>query len=497
MAPVEEAKELEAETSLVSLPTIETVASESDDPPVDDKSWKKGSLAATQRGRVQRPFFQDAIVPPPNGSIVPVLYKPRRRSRCCVFGGDDGSNRMPWSTFFAIGLGALVSFIVVVALIARVGHNMRSGNPKDNRHVTMYPTLSPSTVEPTSSEPSMPPTISPAPTLTPAPTPPETTAVPSTVPTPDRANPPGSIVAKYGLLEARNTRLVSQVTGTEVQLKGMSLFWTNTGWEGHVFYTEGVVESLVNNWNISIIRCAMGVEEEGGYIDYETANKLRVLTVVDAAIRMGIYVIIDWHTHYAQNYLSEAVRFFQDVATVYSDMPNVIFEIYNEPLLETEWDLTIKPYAETVVESIRRTGSENLILVGTRSYSQRVDEASRDPIDDINIAYVFHFYAASHGEWLRDYARAASNVTLFCSEWGSVSADGSGNPDEDSVREWIDFMDERSISHVNWVLNDKNEGASALKPGSSIRGVWTEEDYTDSGLLAREIISETGSYAPG
>ena len=46
----------------------------------------------------------------------------------------------------------------------------------------------------------------------------------------------------------------------------------------------------------------MGVEDPGGYLDNQQSNKKRLKTIVDAAIDEGIYVIIDWHSHNAEDH---------------------------------------------------------------------------------------------------------------------------------------------------------------------------------------------------
>ena len=88
----------------------------------------------------------------------------------------------------------------------------------------------------------------------------------------------------------------------------------------------------------------MGVEESGGYLE-DSSNKQKVKTVVDAAINKGLYVIIDWHTSHAEDYETQAIQFFEEMATLYGDYDNVIYEIYNEPL-QISWDNIIKPYAD-------------------------------------------------------------------------------------------------------------------------------------------------------
>ena len=147
--------------------------------------------------------------------------------------------------------------------------------------------------------------------------------------------------------------------GNPDSVAGPSLFWSNNGWGGEKFYNAGAVTSAAQDWNAELIRAAMGVEDPGGYIDDPSANLQRVRAVVDAAIANDMYVIIDWHSHHAEQYTQQAVSFFQQMATEYGDHDNVIYEIYNEPLA-VSWSGTIKPYAEQVIGAIRAIDPDNL-----------------------------------------------------------------------------------------------------------------------------------------
>lgn len=196
----------------------------------------------------------------------------------------------------------------------------------------------------------------------------------------------------------------------------------------------------------------MGVDESGGYIsDTNNENKNKVKAVVDAAIANDMYVIIDWHSHHAEDYETEAVDFFTEMAQTYGDYPNVIYEIYNEPLNTADWSTTIKPYAEDVIAAIRAEDPDNLIIVGTSTWSQDVDIASQDPIEGhINIAYTLHFYAGTHTQYLRDKAaQALSNgIALFVTEWGTVSASGDGDVATLETESWMAFLRSNNISHA-------------------------------------------------
>jgi len=298
-------------------------------------------------------------------------------------------------------------------------------------------------------------------------------------------------VEEHGQLSVMNGKILDS-EGVPVALAGNSFFWSNDGWGGEAFYKRSVVEYLTNGWNSSVVRAAMGVDEVGGYLSSpasEASNLAKVRTIIDAAIELGLYVIVDWHSHHAELYESEAVTFFQLIAAEYGNCPNLIYEIYNEPLA-VSWAEVIKPYAETVISAIRAIDPDNLIVVGTPNWSQDVDTAAADPIIANHIAYTLHFYAGTHRDSLRAKAQTAldSGIALFCTEWGAVSADGDGAVDEEETLKWMSFLRENSISHCNWAVNNKAEGASAFAPSTSAAAGLTDNDLTASGTLVKRII---------
>ncbi len=299
----------------------------------------------------------------------------------------------------------------------------------------------------------------------------------------------------HGQLSVSGSKIVDQ-NNNVVSFAGNSFFWSNTGWGADKYYNANVVNWLKNDWNSTIVRAAMGVEDYGGYLTDPIGNKNRVKAVVDAAIAEGLYVIIDWHSHHAEDHQAAAIAFFQEMAQTYGNNPHVIYEIYNEPL-QISWSNTIKPYAEAVISAIRAIDPDNLIIVGTPTWSQDVDAASYDPITSAtNIAYTLHFYAATHKASLRQKAQTAMNngIALFVTEWGSVSASGNGAVDYTSTDEWMTFLETNDISHANWSLHDKNEGASVLIPGASSTGGWSASDLTASGTKVKDIVSNWQEY---
>ncbi len=303
-------------------------------------------------------------------------------------------------------------------------------------------------------------------------------------------HPPAPIDQNVGALSVKDGNVV--VNGFKKSFAGNSLFFNNTGWGAEKFYTKETVDVLKNEWNSSIVRAAIDISHSGGLLDDEKGNKERLYTVIDAAIDNNMYVIVDLHSHDAHEHQDEAIAFFEEIASKYGRFNNVIYEIFSEPLM-VSWEHTVKPYAEDTIAAIRAIDPDNLIVVGTPNWSQNVDEASLAPIEADNVAYGFHFSAGTHGEELRDKARVAldNGIALFVTEWLSVDASGDGAVARDSVNQWMRFLARNYISHVNWVINDKQEGSSTIRPGGNLN--W----LTESGELVKEITQGWGQgYIP-
>jgi endoglucanase len=308
--------------------------------------------------------------------------------------------------------------------------------------------------------------------------------------------PAASPVTAHGELSVTGNRILDG-SGRVFSVTGPSLFWGNKGWSDKAdygpdaYYNADVVAFLRREWNVPIVRIAMGAETPGGYIADPAGRWQKIAAVADAAIDEGMYFIVDWHSHHAEDHTAEAIAFFERVANAYGQHPNLIYEIYNEPLNTTDWATVIKPYAEQVIAAIRAIDKDNLILVGSQTWSQDVDKVADDPIEGFtNIAYTLHFYAGTHGQGLRDKAQYAldNGIALLVSEWGSVNATGDGAADVDETRRWVEFMRKNELTHLNWSLHSKDEGASILKPGSPPNAQWTDENFTVSGLLFRDIV---------
>ena len=298
-----------------------------------------------------------------------------------------------------------------------------------------------------------------------------------------------SPVACHDALQVADGR-VRDNAGNLFSVVGPSFFWSTTGWQQDDLYNADVVNWVADDWQSGLVRAAISGHDGGGYLDDPDGNMARAKAVIDAAIAKGLYVIVDWHSHHAEDDVAEAKSFFAEIAREYGDAPNVIYEIYNEPLDTTDWDTVIKPYAEEMIAHIRSIDPDNLILVGTQSWSQRLDKAVASPLqNDSNVAYTLHFYAASHKDDLRNVARNAieAGLPVFVSEWGGMDYSGDGALDYDSIQAWADLFTDYGLSAATWSISDKDESASALRPGASVAGGWGERDLTPWGRVVRDL----------
>jgi endoglucanase len=289
----------------------------------------------------------------------------------------------------------------------------------------------------------------------------------------------------FGQLNVKDTQL-SDSEGNPAVLRGVSFGWHN--WWPR-FYNESAVKWLKSDWNVNIVRASMGVDPSGAYLENPEFAIEKVKAVVDAAIASDIYVIIDWHSH--DLYLEEAKEFFGEMAKTYGHQPHVIYELFNEPDYET-WE-EVKAYCEELIREIRRYDPDNIILVGSPTWSQDLHLVAEDPIrDQTNIMYVLHFYAATHKDSLRDRADAAlkSGLPLFVSECAGMEASGDGPIDQASWSSWLSWMEDNNVSWIAWSIADKDESCSMLLPSASSSGEWTAAQLKPWGQEVRKILRE-------
>lgn len=292
-------------------------------------------------------------------------------------------------------------------------------------------------------------------------------------------------------LHVEGTQLLDP-QGNPVVLRGISYGWHNI-WPR--FWNKESCRYFVKEWNAQVIRASMGVsrpfnaEMHNSYLQNPALGLRCLFEVVDAAIENDAYVIIDWHSH--DIFEDDAVKFFTEMATKYKGVPNVMYELFNEPDYES-WE-EVKMYSEKVIKAIRAIEPEAIILVGCPHWDQDVHIPAADPIrGQKNLMYTMHFYAATHGAWLRERTDEAlkAGLPIFVSECAGMEASGDGPLDLAAWKAYVDWMRERGLSWCAWSVSDKVETCSMLVPGAKPTGYWTEEELKPWAKLVREELKK-------
>ena len=294
-------------------------------------------------------------------------------------------------------------------------------------------------------------------------------------------------VEQYGRLAVRKGQLVDR-NGKAVQLKGVSSH--GLSWYPQ-YMNEQAFRTMRDKWGVQIVRLAMYTAEYNGYCTSDAANQKKLRTqiydAVDAAEKLGMYVIIDWHVLSEGNpnkHKAEAKKFFAKMAKQYAGQDNVIYEICNEPNGNITWKKHVKPYAKKIIKVIRKYDKKGVIIVGTPTWSQDVDTAAADPIKGRkNIMYALHFYAATHKEWIREKLKTAhkKGLPVIVSEFSICDASGNGSLDKSSGNAWMKLLDEYNISYCAWSLCNKAESASLIASSCSKTGGWDWNDLSPAG----------------
>lgn len=292
--------------------------------------------------------------------------------------------------------------------------------------------------------------------------------------------------SREGFLHVQGSVLADQ-SGNPVQLRGVST-------HGLTWYPDYVnadfIQAISDDWNCNFIRFAM---YSGIYCSDEKQESLDLMIQgIDAAIEADMYVLVDWHIleDYDPNmHKAEAIEFFSGLSEKYGNIPNIIYEICNEPNGSTDW-ADVMRYSDELIPVIRKNAPDSVIVVGTPEYDRNLAGALLRPLDFENVMYVLHFYTATHHEGLRGELEAAveAGLPVFISECGICEASGDGTIDFASAVEWFSYLKEKNISYAVWSLSDKDESSAFFQTGFQPKGVPRDDDLSLSGRWVRELI---------
>ena len=269
-------------------------------------------------------------------------------------------------------------------------------------------------------------------------------------------------------------------------------------------YDKDNLKTLKDTWGINVFRIALYTDpDDEGFIKNNDL-KYKVEEIIDDCIDLDIYVIIDWHILKDNNpkiYEEEAMDFFNEMSTKYQDVPNVIYEICNEPNGEdVTWDDDIVPYAEKAIKTIRNNSEESLILIGTSDWSKDLESVRKNPLKEENIMYVLHSYSEGGIDIIKANIENAirEKIPVIITECSPTNPTGDGKLYIDFFKEWIQYLEKNDISWIVWQFSDKTESSSLLL---SKEKVWkerqekekiTEEELKNEKYDINNYLSESG-----
>lgn len=309
--------------------------------------------------------------------------------------------------------------------------------------------------------------------------------------------PAGTFAATKSSLPAlyvEGTRLCDE-DGNAVQLRGVST-------HGLAWYPQYVndkyFKELHNKWGANVVRLAMYTEEYNGYCSGDANNRKALKALVKKGVKLAakydMYVIVDWHIANTNGNPNKHVKaskaFFKEMSKAFKDYDNVLYEICNEPNGGTDWK-KIKSYAKSVIPVIRKNDKDAVIIVGTPTWSQDVDQAAASPITGYkNIMYAFHFYAGTHKADLRKRMTQAvkDGLPVFVTEFGITDASGNGNIDKKEAAKWIKVLDKYDISYVAWNVSNKDESSAMIKKSCSKKSGFKKSDLSTSGKWVYNLL---------
>ena len=196
--------------------------------------------------------------------------------------------------------------------------------------------------------------------------------------------------------------------------------WLNWENDGYAENLEGL-KWLRNNWNLSLIRAAMGVTPGRRILDNPEKAKAQVTQIVENAIdRRRVRADRLARRASATSRPRRSVDFFSEMATKYAGVPNVLFETFNEPTEEQGLDdLTWADQA--VPRGSGRRDSRGRSRARKRHRARHAQLVARrgprraDPVAGKNLMYTLHFYSCTHGRYLISKAKLRDAQGAPCS----------------------------------------------------------------------------------
>jgi hypothetical protein len=269
--------------------------------------------------------------------------------------------------------------------------------------------------------------------------------------------------------------------------------------KGTGFFDGAVNEDAVRamaRWKINAVRvplnesCWLSIGDSDSEVMGDNYQRA-IRTYVDSLQRYGLIPILELHWAAPGNAVAtrqlpmpnadHSEDFWADVAETFLDDDAVILEPYNEPYPDrssdedaawecwrdgceecSDWDWGTRQCNETyeavgmqaLVDAIRATGSEHLILLGGVRYSNALsgwlEHKPSDPLNNLAPAWhIYNFNACSHEDcWNDAPLRISEEFPIVVTELGQNDCE-----EKEFVGPLVEWLEAHEIGYLAWTWN--------------------------------------------
>lgn len=228
-----------------------------------------------------------------------------------------------------------------------------------------------------------------------------------------------------------------------------------------------------------------------GYLSEPDVFKAEMDKIIGHCITTGLYAIVDWHVWDGGGErlnTSSAVDFFTYFAQKYHDVPNVLYELANEPFGNSLTEIV--NHCIACRNAVKTYVTDPIIIVPTKKYDYGVTEMynalQAEGIDDVFISqhrYSSHANVSAYEGWW------ANDMPLFISEWSNTnaSADEISGMNTTEGNAFLNFFNQNHIPNCIWKYTDQTMSYVVLANKGSINNAYYidgpkyEDDYTEYG----------------
>lgn len=286
-------------------------------------------------------------------------------------------------------------------------------------------------------------------------------------------------------LHVQGLNLVDE-KGKTFKMRGVNI--CGLEWTAQGDHTLQSVDVAFRDWKVNIIRVPLSQDRWFGkapdQIGDPTSYRKLVDAVADKTAKYGQYVLFDLHWSNAgetgQNIGQHAMpdqgslEFWKDFAARYKNRPEVLFDLYNEPI-ETTWEIWRNggPVEEMyqgkklsyqavgmqqLLDAIRATGAKNVVVAGGLGWAARMDQipkyALKDPSGN-GVIYANHFYPGweSVASWEKRIAAAQKEIPLLVGEFGASPAYQPMNDSKYQVANVLAVLRKLDLNWIAWCMH--------------------------------------------